>query len=255
MDGEINFLGELFFVKPLQIGVINPCIALSFTLAVLPFAMIVTFVTSKYNGRDAWLQTANGSMLFIAFVLPWIAMMLNMFDRRLWSWVWKLGYLYVFSSAVATDLFLCFGWIVYITDLEFSLDILMLSIELIVLSMVLIFSFSRLREHRAETSDHLEELHRPQNLQMVCTRCVEPFVLIAIWYIQAWMVNLWYNHGTFDLYETVFETVFDLDPESTVFQIGNAVIIAWIAFLAVFLTIRLVRRLAYRSKKGSSNDG
>ena len=271
MDHEANlFWCELL----LRVSLFSPLMVIYYALVSLPFAMIATFITAKSKGRDAWFLTANGSMLFMAFVLPWIGMMLNLLGRRpwrrLWRWVWCLGYVYVFTSAFAMAVLLCILWSFLgsspwdeISEVPL-LVVMLVVVEGIALSIVLISSLSRLRRRRDPGSERRYEWSNVQDGKAVGTEDARPFVLIAIWYLQAWVAFILMNvigADTSRALEFVFD--FNWDPagmvlpigSTLVFPVGNVVLGVWLMFLAGYWSFRLVRRLAYRSKKGSSNDG
>ena len=223
----------------------------------LPFAMIATFITAKIKRRDAWHLMACGSMLYFSFVIPWIDMMLKLIGHQLWGWVLHVSRCCVFFGLISAWFLLSFLlWGPRRTE-PIDIETILLFVDWIVLLIGLIVLFLRYFAHRAVSDRYgASNCHRTENL--ICTRCVEPFLFGATWYMLSLAVLFLYNSPLSLSIDTVVYVFLDYDEENAfayrILTIGYIVLSTCLVFLTGYLVVRLGRQLTNRLRTSDRDD-
>ena len=260
---------------------IIPTMIIALALHALPLAMIVTAFVAKSRGRRPLSMSVAGSVLYVSFVVPWIGMMLSLFQRRQWRWVWRLAYILTFLNHfwICLDLYLwhyVVGGVSYGKDPILGFPFLragdppsvLFAIEIFELFFLLIGTLIvlyRLAQHKSEKYYHGDDYRHPEqpyrrDETLICWRCVEPLVFFGLWQVHVIILSFFHNllvsESLIDLLNWLF------NPERPIWggylqyaaALAYIVVFAWLLFLAGYgisvLGQRLVRQLKKRDDGG-----
>ena len=265
---DSDFMTHLVFTF-LILPYFSIVIAMSLILHGMPLAMLVGMLASRFKGQRPVSFAATGSVLFVGFVVPWIGMMLKLYERRLWGWIWTLSYILIFLSHFglsATQLFFLTGGfqgfgLIHGRDWGADPPVGILDViarhepHILLVGSILVLFRLILHKEAASIGDDIsnEAPDCRRNQKMVCWRCVEPFVFFGLWHVHILLIGAWYEFADDQLWP-IFQR--ELDVYELILTRNPLVIIAaWLLFLTGYGMVRLTQQLTGRSTTRDDNVG
>ena len=193
--------------------------------------MIVTAFVAKSRRLNPVPITVGGSVLYVGFVLPWIGMMLTLFQRRQWDLVWRLTCILAFLThfLICLDLYLWHYVLGGMSDdktpmlgfpflrageqeppsMLFAIEIFELFFLLVGTLVVLyrLVMYKPEKHYHDDTNRYSGQSYR-RNETLICWRRVEPLVFFGLWQVHiivlSFFRNLLVSESCMDILDLLF---------------------------------------------------